>query len=323
MVFMNLEVLKIDYENHKPDANRFMATIIEQLGNLIEKNEVTLGTQIESRVKSFQSIEEKVKRKSREIQCVTDFDDFVGIRVIVLFKSDIVKTCELIKAHFSVVDEEDVSRRLETDQFGYQSTHYTVKLPEEWLKVPTLVGLDSYKAEIQVRTLSQHIWAVASHKLQYKQEKNVPTPVRRSINRVSALLETVDLEFERVLAEREVYISQIDEEAEFNVDVLEALCDRLLPEVNKEVGNENYSSLFSELEANGVNSVDSFTKMIETFLPSQLAEDQERVESEVHHPEHEDIERLQKGVFYTHVGLVRGCIEQLAGEDYKIVFGDY
>lgn len=317
---MNLEVLKIDYEDHKPEANRFMVTIIEQLGDLIEKNEVTLGTQIESRIKSFQSIEEKIKRKSKSIQCVTDFDDFIGIRVIVLFKSDIDKTCDLIKAHFSVMDEEDVSGRLESDQFGYQSTHYTVKLPQEWLKVPTFVGLKSYKAEVQVRTLSQHIWAVASHKLQYKQENNVPTPVRRSINRVSALLETVDLEFERVLAERETYISQINEETEFNVDVLEALCDRLLPEANKEVGNENYSWLFSELETNGITSVNSFTKMVEAFLPSQVAEDQARVESEIHHPEHEDIERLQKGVFYTHVGLVRGCIEQHLGEGYKTVF---
>ncbi|HBC3535321.1 TPA: RelA/SpoT domain-containing protein [Vibrio vulnificus] len=316
---MNIEVLKIDYDNHKPDASRFMVTIIEQLSDLIEKNGVTLGTQIESRVKSFQSIEEKIKRKSKVIQCVTDFDDFVGIRVVVLFKSDIDKTCELIKAHFKVVDEEDVSRRLETDQFGYQSTHYTVKLPKEWLKVPTLAGLDSYKAEIQVRTLSQHIWAVASHKLQYKQESNVPTPVKRSINRVSALLETVDLEFERVLAERETYISQIDDEAEFNVDVLEALCDRLLPRANKDTGNENYSWLYSELEANGINSAETFTKMIEDFLPGQIAEDRKQVDSKIHYPDHEDLERLQRGVFYTHVGLVRGCIEKQAGKNYRIV----
>jgi len=319
---MNIEILKIDYENHKPNANRFMATIIDQIGDLIGKNGVTLGTQIESRIKSFQSIEEKIKRKSKTIQCVTDFDDFVGIRVIVLFRSDIDKTCALIKSHFNVVDEEDVSGRLETDQFGYQSTHYTVKIPTEWLSVPTLAGLDSYKAEVQIRTLSQHIWAVASHKLQYKQESNVPTPVRRSINRVSALLETVDLEFERVLAERETYISQIDDEAEFNVDVLKALCDRLLPSSNKDVGNENYSWVYSELGANGINSVEGFTQMIENFLPSQIAEDRARVESEIHHPDHEDIERLERGVFFTHVGLVRGCIEKQTGENYRLVDED-
>jgi ppGpp synthetase/RelA/SpoT-type nucleotidyltranferase len=60
--------------------------------------------------------------------------------------------------------------------------------------------------ELQLRTLAQHIWAVASHKLQYKREASVPVPIRRSINRVSALLEMVDLEFDRVLLEREQYV---------------------------------------------------------------------------------------------------------------------
>lgn len=217
------------------------------------------------------------------------------------------------------MDEEDVSGRLDSDQFGYQSTHYSVKLPEDWLNIPTLVGLGVYRAEVQVRTLSQHIWAVASHKLQYKQENNVPMPVRRSINRVSALLETVDLEFERVLFEREKYINQIDEDKEFNVNVLEVLCDRLLPKDNKEFGNEDYSELFTELLANGINNVASFVKMIEQYLSEQLQEDQQRVSSEVHHPEHENIERLQKGVFYTHVGLVRGCLQELRGDDYESI----
>lgn len=316
---MNLDLLKVNYESHKPHAQRFMVTVIEQLSDLIEKNEITLGTQIESRIKSIQSIEEKTKRKSKSIQCITDFDDFIGIRIIVLFKSDIGKTCDLIKEYFSVVDEEDVSGRLDSDQFGYQSTHYSVKLPENWLNIPTLVGLGVYKAEVQVRTLSQHIWAVASHKLQYKQENNVPMPVRRSINRVSALLETVDLEFERVLFEREKYITQIDEDKEFNVNVLEVLCDRLLPKDNKEFGNEDYSELFAELLANGINNVASFVEMIEQYLSEQLQEDQQRVSSEVHHPEHENIERLQKGVFYTHVGLVRGCLQELRGDDYESI----
>ncbi|KVX01156.1 GTP pyrophosphokinase family protein [Shewanella frigidimarina] len=316
---MSLELLKIGYERHIPNAQRFMVTIIDQLKELIEKNDITLGTQIESRIKSFQSIEGKISRKKKSIKCITDFDDFVGIRIIVLFKSDIDKICELIKENFSVEGEENVSERLDSDQFGYQSTHYRIKLPQEWLKIPTLIGLDSYKAEIQVRTLSQHIWAVASHKLQYKQENNVPMPVRRSINRVSALLETVDLEFERVLSERETYISQIDEEKEFNVDVVEVLCDRLLPESNKYFGGENYAEIYAELLANGIVNASDFTEMIQLHLAQQLQEDEERVSSEYHHPGHEEIERLQKGVFFTHVGLVRGCIKMLRGDKYKYI----
>ena len=50
----------------------------------------------------------------------------------------------------------DTSERLKDDQFGYSSIHIVAALPSEWLKVPTMSGLEDLKAEIQVRTLAQH-----------------------------------------------------------------------------------------------------------------------------------------------------------------------
>ena len=316
---MEKELLKIDYDNHKPNASRFMSAIIEQLNGLVEQNNVTLGTAIESRIKAFNSIEGKLLRKNKSIKSVRDFDDLIGLRIIVLFKSDIVKVCNLIKKHFDVVEQEDTSERLSDDQFGYHSTHYTIKLPKDWLKLPTLQGLELYKAEIQIRTLSQHTWAVASHKLQYKQEDNVPVPLRRSINRVSALLETVDLEFERLLVERHEYVEHINEESSLNVDVLEKLCDQLLPAKNKHVGHENYAEFFAELALNGINKTTDFIKIVNTHLSSQIQEDQSRVRNELQNPRSEYNERLQQGVFYTHIGLARGCLHEELGENHKYV----
>ncbi|MBB1455687.1 GTP pyrophosphokinase family protein [Pseudoalteromonas sp. SG43-5] len=316
---MDKELIKIDYDNHKPNASRFMSAIIEQLNGLVEQNDVTLGTAIESRIKTFNSIEGKLLRKNKSITSITDLDDLVGLRIIVLFKSDIVKVCNLIKKHFDVVEQEDTSERLSDDQFGYHSTHYTVKLPNDWLKLPTLQGLELYKAEIQIRTLSQHTWAVASHKLQYKQEDNVPVPLRRSINRVSALLETVDLEFERLLVERHEYVEHINDESSFNVDVLEKLCDQLLPAKNKHVGHENYAEFLAELALNGINKTTDFIKIVNAHLSSQIQEDQSRVINELQDPQSEDLERLHQGVFYTHIGLARGCLHEELGENHRYV----
>ena len=319
---MKIELLKIDYESQKPKAIRFMNSIIEQLRELLDKNEITLGTPIENRIKTLQSIEDKLVRKDKSITTVAELDDFVGIRIIVLFKSDIDKTCSLILNNFNVVDEENVSERLSDDQFGYQSNHYTIKLPEEWLKLPTLLDLGELKAEVQIRTLSQHIWAVASHKLQYKQENNIPVPLRRSINRVSALLETVDLEFERVLLERQNYKDEIDERSGFNVVVLESLCDKLLPEINKHYGNENYAEIFNELLVNNIKTVDAFNQLINKHLTDQLEDDHMRAMAEPLDPNRDEIERLQRGVFFTHVGLVRGCLQAERGTEYKYVYTD-
>lgn len=311
---MDKELLKADYDRQKLQATRFINVVIEQLIQLFESNGITLGTPIESRVKSLASIEDKIQRKDKIIESVSELGDFVGIRVIVLFKSDIDKVCKLIRDHLEVTDSENVAERLEADQFGYQSTHYTVKLPNKWLSLPTISDLSHLTGEIQIRTLSQHIWAVASHKLQYKQENNVPIPLRRSINRVSALLETVDLEFERVLTERESYkideLQKVNDDSGFNVDILETICDEVLPSANKYDGHENYSEIFEQLVHYGFNTVSKLKELITQHLGSVLEEDQERVKDILSgdFDEEDEVERAHKGVFYTHVGLLRGCL---------------
>ncbi|MDE1233359.1 GTP pyrophosphokinase [Vibrio aestuarianus] len=318
---MEKEILKVDYENQKPKAIRFKSAISEQLQDLIDKQSITLGTPMEGRIKTLSSINEKIERKKKVIHSVTDLDDFVGIRIIVLFRSDIEKVCEIVKNHFEIVDIEDVSTRLSDDQFGYQSNHYTIKLPNSWLSLPTLSDLEQFKAEIQIRTLSQHIWAVASHKLQYKQEQSVPVPLRRSINRASALLETVDLEFERVLLERENYkvdsLANVDDNSGFDVMVLEAIADKMLPAQNKKVGYEDYSRLLDQLFEYGFDHASKLEALITSNLDYALAEDRDRVHKELStYDEDTDLDRLNRGVFYTHVGLIRNCLENALGEAY-------
>ncbi len=259
--------------------------------------------------------------KNKSVTSVTDLDDFIGIRIIVLFRSDIDNVCDVVKTHFDVLDTEDVSTRLSDDQFGYQSTHYTIKLPTRWLSVPTLADLGSLKAEVQIRTLSQHIWAVASHKLQYKQEQSVPIPLRRSINRVSALLETVDLEFDRVLIERANYkddtLREVDDKSGFDVMVLEAIGDKLLPEKNKKIGNEDYARLLDQLIKHGVDSASSLESLIKSHLQAVLAKDRSRVRDKQDEFDPEaDQDRINRGVFFSHVGLIRMCLTEEVGHLY-------
>lgn len=316
---MEKNLIKIDYENQKSKALRFQAAISEQLHNLLNQQSVTLGTPMEGRIKTLNSIYEKIERKNKSITSVTDLDDFIGIRIIVLFRSDIEKVCDIVKTHFDVVDIEDVSTRLSDDQFGYQSTHYTIKLPKNWLSLPTLADLEQLKAEVQIRTLSQHIWAVASHKLQYKQEQSVPIPLRRSINRVSALLETVDLEFERVLIERENYkddsLREVDDNSGFDVLVLEAIGDKLLPEKNKKVGSEDYARLLSQLVEYRFSTASELESLINSHLEVVLAKDRSRAEEEqVKFDPDVDQDRINQGVFFSHVGLIRMCLTEEVGD---------
>ncbi len=78
------------------------------------------------------------------------------------------------------------------DKFGYSSIHLILGIKEEWIKAPDWKEHLNKKIEIQIRTLSEHIWAETSHTLFYKREENIPKIITRDLYRLSALLEVVD-----------------------------------------------------------------------------------------------------------------------------------
>ncbi|HEX7180534.1 MAG TPA: hypothetical protein VF756_01730 [Thermoanaerobaculia bacterium] len=318
---MSLEELQSSYNSIKPDAERLCSVLSTELLALLASKGLTLGVPIESRVKSWESLVDKVERRALKIRRAEELSDLVGIRMILLFQRDVEEACQLVKRSLSVLSSENTGERLDESQFGYQSQHYIVRIPKEWLNVPTLQKLEPLCAELQVRSLAQHIWAAASHKLQYKQEKSVPSPVRRSIHRVSALLETVDLEFERVLRERESYIASLNKEspqAELNVDLLTLLMDEILPPQNK-VENEPYSDLLKDLLHFGIQSADKLRELLARHLKEVGELDanmaKTRRDAQVYYGTTK--ERVDAGVFYTHVGLVRLVLEREFGDKFR------
>jgi hypothetical protein len=195
-----------------------------------------------------------------------------------------------------------------------------VAFPKHWLSVPSLATIGDLTAEIQVRTLSQHVWAAASHVLQYKNETSVPLPVRRSIHRVSALLETVDLEFERVLTEREHYRATLgDEPVEtLNADSLEHVLGGLLPVQNKEE-SEPFSELLVELSDLGIRTSEALTSLVKKHLGEEMNQDRKYAKTVAYDDDRSDEERSRanKGFFFTHVGLVRGILELEFGNEWR------
>ena len=187
--------------------------------------------------------------------------------------------------------------------------------------MPTFKKAGELRAEIQVRTVAQHIWAAASHILQYKRETGVPPPIRRSIYRVSALLETVDLEFERVLEERKGYLAQpktnLAEEV-LNVDLLAKILNELLPEKNK-ADAEPYAELLQDLFAFSITTARQLRDLITKHLHTALAVDVARVKKEQgkDKPLGTSRERIERGVFFAHVGLVRQMLSAQFGAKWE------
>lgn len=79
---------------------------------------------------------------------------------------------------------------------------------------------------------------IGPHEQYEKIEESVPPEIRRTVHRVAALLESVDIEFERVLAERETYRSNAaaaPSDRRLNSDLLEAVLDQLFPRRDQDV----------------------------------------------------------------------------------------
>ncbi len=318
---MATETLYAQFNSVAGNAERFRHVLVQQFERLLSESDVTLGVPLESRVKTWNSIGEKIERKALQLNRIEDIDDLVGIRLILLFRTDLSRVADLLAKTFDVVTSEDTSSRLAENQFGYQSHHYVLRLPSSWSQVPIFGGLEHLRAEVQVRTLAQHIWAVASHKLQYKHEATVPVPLRRSINRVSALLETVDLEFERLLSDRLSYVHQgLAESAPnslLNVDLTQAVLDEMLPARNKKPGAEKYAELLRDLTHFEIQSVAQLRELLSTQMTAVMESEEEHFNIAVANDDEEGTspERLAAGVFFTHVGLTREALCMRFGGD--------
>ena len=311
---------KAEYETLVPLANRFRDELVNQLSALVEEQKIALALPIESTSEDLGVDILKLDRVPLSLKSIGKLRDLVGIRLIFLFRRDAERFSELLPKVFNVLKQEDTFARLRADQFGYSSKHFQVTFPKEWLSVPSLAAIGDLTAELQVRTLPQHVWAAASQVLQYKNEKSVPSPLLRSIHRVSALLETVDLEFERVLAEREEYRATLSVAPReiLNADSLEHVLTPLLPARNKE-DPEDFSELLGELAGLGIKTSEALSALVKKHISQALIDDRNYARQVAQDDDRSDDERIRarQGFFFTHVGLVRGILQSEFGRDWQ------
>ena len=124
---------------------------------------------ISQRIKSGESIEEKLKRKGYKTDRETEFEklnDIAGIRIICRFEDDIYrirdKICE--QKELKILKQKDFVERQKKS--GYRSLHLIIKIP-----VATEEGMREMKVEIQIRTIVMHLWAELEHEKCYKKGK--------------------------------------------------------------------------------------------------------------------------------------------------------
>ncbi len=148
---------------------------------------------IKSRLKSMESIQEKLQRKGYPMNAESiqkNLKDVAGIRVICSFIDDIymLADCLVHQDDITLLEEKDYIKHPKEN--GYRSLHLIVEIP-----IFLQQEKKSMKVEVQLRTIAMEFWANLEHRLRYK--KNLEENVSRSTSKelqecaqVSAMLDT-------------------------------------------------------------------------------------------------------------------------------------
>ena len=198
--------IRATYESYRDYFTEIISNVVDRL-----QKEVKLSAQptYKSRVKSFDSYYKKVLRlKPEQVEQQLDLiylTDMMGIRMICAFLEDINIAVEQIKKLFDIKEVEVKGAEKKFSEFGYESVHVLVKIPEDFKPMfeGKYAGLkpvsDELVCEIQIRTILQDAWAEVEHELIYKTEFNpFDIPLRRKLASINASLTLADITFQEI-----------------------------------------------------------------------------------------------------------------------------
>lgn len=151
---------------------------------------------VESRLKSFESILEKINRKNYELSLPSikeNVRDIAGIRITCSFISDIYRVSKMLQNQkdIQILDIKDYIQNPKSN--GYQSLHLV-------LQVPVFMSdrVEHVCIEVQIRTIAMDFWASLEHKIFYKYNRAVPAKLIEELKDAAVTAAQLDQKMERL-----------------------------------------------------------------------------------------------------------------------------
>lgn len=182
------------------DYEKALSIFVQNLGKLLQQ--AGLRPTIKSRVKQFESYYSKrlrlLKTAWTESGTTNPVNDMLAVRVVCPFLGDLAVAEKAIQEVYSVEEIERKGSERSFREFGYESIHVLVKIPEELQ--PLCRNLDRDVIEVQLRTILQEAWAEVEHELVYKAEFTpFDEPMKRKLAALNANLTLSDIIFQEIL----------------------------------------------------------------------------------------------------------------------------
>ncbi|MBR5646026.1 MAG: tetratricopeptide repeat protein [Treponema sp.] len=281
------EKIRETYEKYNDYFYEIMNNIVKIL-----QEKIKLGAQptYKSRVKSFKSYYKKVLRlksdqavQNDKLVCLTDM---MGIRMICAFLEDINLAVEQLKTIFDIKEIEIKGADKKFSEFGYESIHVLIKLPESCVperkyKYSNLEPLpDDIVCEIQIRTILQDAWAEVEHELIYKTEFSpFDAPLRRKLASINASLTLADITFQEIRDyqkklqkevddRRQTFYLMADNLLDKKKEVKEEKINRVTPFVQGSIDELLLQAIHLHNEGNLEQAVEIYTKILNAVPPA-------------------------------------------------------
>lgn len=161
---------------------------------------------IESRLKSIQSMMQKLQRKQYAVSmqsAVENLNDIAGIRVICSYVQDVYTVARLLTTQDDVklVEMRDYIREPKAN--GYRSLHLIVEVP-----VFLQEGRMMIPVEVQIRTIAMDFWASLEHSMRYKASGNVPEDICLELQQVGEDIAALDQKMQSIHDRIEAVIAE-------------------------------------------------------------------------------------------------------------------
>ena len=224
LLIPNKEDLLKAYDSYFSDLKTTVSLIEEDL-----KRNISIASRptFKSRVKSFKSYYKKLLRIRPETlgkQTLPVLTDMIGIRVICAFLEDLSVVEKQIVDHYKIVEIERKGADRTFYEFGYESTHILIEIPEEFKKDKKLP--EHLICEIQIRTILQDAWAEVEHELVYKSEFSpFDLPLKRKLASMNASLSLADIIFQEIRDYQNKLNSELDKRRFSFYDMADKLSD--------------------------------------------------------------------------------------------------
>ena len=180
-----------------------MEVPLHETQQLIEKTLArhNLSPTIYCRIKRFSSLYDKVVKKLRnDPELPADeivLTDVMGIRIVCPFLEDLDRIVALLRSEFTIIEVDHKGEMLGPFQFGYNSIHLQMVVPEPVRK--RFAVSEQISCEIQVRTILQEAWAQVEHEIMYKADFSpFGEPLKRKLSALSANLTLSDIIFQEI-----------------------------------------------------------------------------------------------------------------------------